>query len=113
MKIKTVKETFGEYIHKLRIDANMTLTKLAAALDLDQSTLSKIENQKRSIPVEILPKLAVVFNLNVKVLEREYFSEKIAEILYPQEEVNEVLRLAEEKAKYMKLNKIQQGGIEY
>ena len=35
-----IKETFGEYIHKLRTEASLTLTKLAAALDLDQSTLS-------------------------------------------------------------------------
>jgi transcriptional regulator with XRE-family HTH domain len=38
-----MKETFGEYIHKLRVENNLTLTKLAAALDIDQSTLSKIE----------------------------------------------------------------------
>ena len=52
-----MKETFGEYIHKLRVDNGLTLTKLAAALDIDQSTLSKIENGKRNIPTEILPKL--------------------------------------------------------
>ena len=33
-----MKETFGEYIHKLRVDNGLTLTKLAAALDIDQST---------------------------------------------------------------------------
>ena len=44
-----MKETFGEYIHKLRVDNGLTLTKLAAALDIDQSTLSKIENGKRNI----------------------------------------------------------------
>ena len=81
-----IKETFGEYIHNLRIEKGLTLTKLAAALDIDQSTLSKIENGKRSIPVEILPKLSATFNLDLKHLEHEYFSEKIAEIIYPQEE---------------------------
>ena len=58
-----MKEKFGEYIHNLRVEQGLTLTKLAAALDIDQSTLSKIENQKRNIPEEILPKLAKVFNL--------------------------------------------------
>jgi transcriptional regulator with XRE-family HTH domain len=53
-----MKETFGEYIHKLRSDNGLTLTKLAAALDIDQSTLSKIENGKRNVPEEILPKLS-------------------------------------------------------
>ena len=106
-----MKETFGEYIHKLRTEANMTLTKLAAALDLDQSTLSKIENKKRSVPKEILPKLARIFNLDIKELEEEYFSEKIAEIIYPQEEPGRVLKLAEEKAKYMRIKNQQQGKI--
>jgi transcriptional regulator with XRE-family HTH domain len=53
-----MKETFGEYIHKLRLDNGLTLTKLAAALDIDQSTLSKIENGKRNVPAEIIPKLS-------------------------------------------------------
>ena len=108
-----MKETFGEYIHKLRTDANMTLTKLAAALDLDQSTLSKIENRKRPIPAEILPKLADMFGLDIKELEQEYFSEKIAEIIYPHDEPSRVLKLAEEKAVYMKSKNIKQGKINF
>jgi len=105
-----MKETFGEYIHRLRTEKSLTLTKLAAALDIDQSTLSKIENKKRSIPEEILPKLANIFSLDIKILEREYFSEKIAEIIYPQENTQELLKLAEEKVKYLR-NKNQQQGI--
>ena len=108
-----MKETFGEYIHKLRTGSNMTLTKLAAALDLDQSTLSKIENNKRSTPKETLPKLAKTFNLDLKELECEFFSEKIAEIIYPQEETSRVLKLAEEKAKYMRVKKQEQGKINF
>ena len=93
-----MKETFGEYINKLRCDSGLTLTKLAAALDIDQSTLSKIENGKRNTPIEILPKLSSVFNLDLKHLEHEYFSEKIAEIIYPQEEPKQLLLAAEEIA---------------
>lgn len=61
-----MKETFGEYIHKLRLDNGLTLTKLAAALDIDQSTLSKIENGKRNVPAEIIPKLSAFFSLDLK-----------------------------------------------
>jgi len=74
-----MKEKFGEYIHNLRVEHGLTLTKLAAALDIDQSTLSKIENQKRNVPEEILPKLAKAFKLDIKKLEKEFYSEKIAE----------------------------------
>jgi transcriptional regulator with XRE-family HTH domain len=108
-----MRETFCEYIHKLRRENGMTLTKLAAALDIDQSTLSKIENGKRKIPVEILPKLSSVFNIDLKNLEHEYFSEIIAEIIYPQDEPNQLLKAAEEKAKYMRIKNHQQGTINF
>lgn len=108
-----MKETFGEYIHKLRSENGLTLTKLAAALDIDQSTLSKIENGKRNIPIEILPKLSSVFNLNLKQLEHEYLSEKIAEMIYLQEEPKQLLIAAEEKARYMKIKSQKQGTIKF
>jgi transcriptional regulator with XRE-family HTH domain len=106
-----MKEKFGEYIHNLRVEHRLTLTKLAAALDIDQSTLSKIENQKRSVPEEILPKLAVVFQLDLKKLEKEFFSEKIAEIIYRVPNSIELLTLAEEKANYYRLSKVKQGNL--
>lgn len=108
-----MKESFCEYINKLRTNKGLTLTKLAAALDIDQSTLSKIENGKRNVPIVILPKLAVVFDLDLKHLEHEYFSEKIAEILYPQEEPAKLLKAAEEKAKFLRIKNQHQGKINF
>ena len=108
-----MKETFGEYIHKLRSENGLTLTKLAAALDIDQSTLSKIENGKRNVPVNVLPKLSTVFQLDLKKLEHEYFSEKIAEIIYLQEEPKQLLKVAEEKAKYMRIRNQEQGKLNF
>jgi hypothetical protein len=49
----------------------------------------------------------------LKQLEHEYFSEKIAEIIYPQEEPRELLKAAEEKAKYMRIKNQQQGKINF
>jgi len=37
-----MKEKFGEYIHNLSVKYGLALTKLSAALNIDQSTLSKI-----------------------------------------------------------------------
>ncbi len=108
-----MKETFGEYIHNLRTDNGLTLTKLAAALDIDQSTLSKIENGKRNVPVEILPKLSIAFNLDLKELKHEYLSEKIAEMIYPQEETQKLFLAAEEKVKYMRIKNLQQSIIKF
>ncbi len=108
-----MKETFGEYIHNLRIENNLTLTKLAAALDIDQSTLSKIENQKRNVTEEILPKLAIQFNLDLEELEKEFLSEKIAELIYRKENTEDLLNLAKEKANYYKIKKATQGLIKF
>ncbi|HNX21096.1 MAG TPA: helix-turn-helix transcriptional regulator [Bacteroidales bacterium] len=108
-----MKETFGEFIHKLRSDKGLTLTKLAAALDIDQSTLSKIENGKRNVPEEIIPKLANIFNLDIEKLEKEYYSEKIAEIIYKISDSIELLTLAEEKAKYYRTSKVKQGILNF
>jgi len=108
-----MKETFGEYIHNLRVEQGLTLTKLAAALDIDQSTLSKIENQKRNIPEQILPKLAKVFNLDLKILEKEFYSEKIAEMIYKVSDSTDLLTLAEEKANYYRAVKVKQGILSF
>lgn len=108
-----MKETIGEYIHKLRTDNRLTLTKLAAALDIDQSTLSKIENNKRNVTEDLLPKLSKIFSLNFKQLEKEFYSEKIAEILYKEEDTKDLMKLAEEKAKYFRLKKQEQGILKF
>ena len=108
-----MKETFGEYIHNLRVEKGLTLTKLAAALDIDQSTLSKIENSKRNVPEEILPKLSDFFKIDLKLLEKEFNSEKIANILYKENDTKELIKLAEEKANYFRIKNLQQGIINF
>jgi transcriptional regulator with XRE-family HTH domain len=106
-------DSIGTQIRNLRETAEMPLRKLAALLDIDQSTLSKIENQKRNVPEEILPKLAKVFKLDIKKLEKEFFSEKIAEMIYRVSDSTELLTLAEEKAKYYRVSKVKQGNLKF
>lgn len=106
-------ETFGEYIHRLRTENELTLTKLAATLDIDQSTLSKIENGKRNIPSEILPKFSEFFNLDLNKLETEYLSEKIAKIIYLKDEIKLILQVAEEKAIYFKSKNLKQSKLKF
>ena len=106
-----IKETLGVHIRGLRKQNGYTLTKLAAALDLDQSTLSKIENCKKKIPFEALSKLANIFNLDLEELESEFYSEKIAEMLYPIKNPKAILNLAEEKIEYVKLRQTKQSKL--
>lgn len=73
----------------------------------------RLKTKKRNVPEEILPKLAKIFKLDIEKLEKEFYSEKIAEIIYPQEEPSQLLKAAEEKAKYMRIKNQQQGKINF
>ena len=92
--------TFGEYIRKLRNLNGLTLTQLAAKLDLDSANLSKIENGKRDFDEKRLLKLAKVFKLNIKELKKEFVSDQIAKQIYECDCTKEMLVVAEEKAEY-------------
>lgn len=103
-----MKETFGEYIRKLRKSKDYTLTQLAAKLNMDSANLSKIETGKREFDEKRLKLLANEFGLNLKELKDEYFSELVAKKLYDNQCSDKVFQLAEEKVKYMKLKNTKQ-----
>jgi transcriptional regulator with XRE-family HTH domain len=97
-----MKENFGSYIKKLRIDNNLTLTQLAAKLDLDSANLSKIENGKRDFDEKRLKLLSAVFNINIDDLQKEYLGDFIARKIYSSDCSDEILQVAEEKVKYLR-----------
>ena len=100
-----MKETFGEYIKRLRTENGFTLTQLAAKLDLDSANLSKIENNKREFDERRLTLLSEVFNLEISKLRTEFFSDFIAKKIYENNCDVETLVLAEEKVAYLKSKK--------
>ena len=97
-----MKETFGEYIKRLRTENELTLTQLAAKLDLDSANLSKIENNKREFDEKRLELLANVFSLELAQLRTEFFSDIIAKKIYENNCNSETLILAEQKVEYLK-----------
>lgn len=97
-----MKETFGEYIKSLRLENKLTLTQLAAKLDLDSANLSKIENNKREFDNKRLGLLAEVFKLDLTQLKTEFFSDVIAKKVYENNCDNETFFLAERKLEYLK-----------
>ena len=104
-----MKESFGEYIKRLRTGKGFTLTQLAAKLGIDSANLSKIENGKREFDEKRLSILAKTFRLNIEELKEEFFSEKIARKIYETNCSEKTLSLAEEKVRYMKANNVKQG----
>jgi len=107
----TVKESFGEHIKRLREEHKLPLRKVASVLDLDPSTLSKIERGERTANKEMLPILAELFSENEKELSLILFSDKIAYQLMEEENPNEILKVAEEKIQYLKNKNAKQGSL--
>ena len=95
-----MKTTFGEYIRLLRNENELTLTQLAAKLNLDSANLSKIENGKRDFDEKRLPKLANIFKLDLTELRNEYVTDQIAKQIYETNCTKQLLQVAEEKAEY-------------
>jgi len=108
-----MKELFGEYIRKLRVENGLTLTQLAAYIGIDSGALSKIENGKKKLDEKILPRIAEKFNLNLENLKNEFISEQIAGKIYESNCSNEVLRLAEEKVEYFKQKNAKQTNFNF
>ena len=103
-----MKKTFGEYIRSLRTKSGLTLTQLAAQLNLDSANLSKIENNKREFDEKRLEMLAAVFDLELNELRDEFFSEKFARKIYSKCCSERALELAEQKVKYFKQSNVKQ-----
>lgn len=101
MNFKMKKEKIGEYIRDLRINADMPLRKLAALLDIDQSTLSKLERGERPVTREIIPKIAHTFRLNEKELIVQFMSQQLASQLAYEEYAPDILVAAEKELKYI------------
>lgn len=95
-------ETFGEMLRKLRETNEMPLRKLAALLDLDQSTLSKIERNERNANADLIEKVANIFKVSKKDLQVNFLSDKVAYELLEEEFGVEALQVAEEKIKYLR-----------
>lgn len=104
---------FGEYIRELRTDKGLTLTQLAAQLELDSANLSKIENGKREFDEKRLEKLANAFNLDMEKLKTEYFSDQFAKKMYEYNCSSETLIVAEQKVNYLKSVNVTQTEIKF
>jgi len=98
-------ENLSDYIRQLREQANMPLRKLAALLDIDQSTLSKLERGERPINRQMLPIIAKTFNVDEKELVIRFMSKQVAYQLVDEEYAKDILQAAEEELKYFKKQK--------
>ena len=106
------KQSFGEYLRELREEQNLPIRKVASKLDIDPSTLGKIERGERSASNEMLPILADLFKIDVKALKLILFSDKVAYQIIEEENISEILRIAEKKIQYLKNKNLIQGSLD-
>ena len=108
-----MKESFGEFIRIKRNEIGLTQTQFAARIGVEAAALSKIETGKKILAEDRLPSLAEVFNIDLAIIKEEYFSEKIAKVLYQNKCSENTLALAEQKMQYIKSKNLQQTQINF
>lgn len=71
------KESFGEYIRRLREKKDLPLRKVAAQLDIDTSTLSKVELGIRPISIDYLKPLSQILDVHLKEVQVKFVADTI------------------------------------
>ena len=96
------KETFGDYIRKAREEKNLPLRKVAAHLDIDTSTLSKVERGDRPASPDYLQPLADILKLDLKEVQTKFIADKISKDFGGMEHLTDGLKAAEKQIKKTK-----------
>ena len=104
-----MKETFGDYIRKLR--GEEPIRKVASALSADQSSWSKYERGDRFPPETMLPSIAEYFEVDMEQLRIRFISDKIVFELLNEDRPEDLLAVVEEKLKYLKSKRYQQAPL--
>lgn len=89
--------TFGEYIKQKRTELGFPLRKVASHIDIDPSTLGKIEKDERQLNLEQLENLCQILNADKTILLNYHYSTKIIEELKSYPNYQEVLKIVNEK----------------
>jgi transcriptional regulator with XRE-family HTH domain len=89
-------KTFGEYIRKARENKGLPLRKVAAALDIDTSILSKIERNERRATIEMIPTFANSLDKIEKEVELQFIQSAIitdlGKLKYLKDGLKEILK---------------------
>lgn len=95
-------ESFGEHLRYLREEAGQTLKSVAMEIDIDTSLLAKIERNERQPTKLIIKQIAEYFKVNERDLQNKFLSDQIAFKILEEEADLSILKVAEEKVKYLK-----------
>jgi transcriptional regulator with XRE-family HTH domain len=103
-QMATVKNitSFGEHLRNLRESQSLTLKNVAEKISIDTSLLAKIERNERQPTKQIIKQVAEFFKCNEQELLNNFLSDQIAYKIMDEEADIEILKVAEEKVKYLK-----------
>ena len=104
---------FGEYLRDLRETKNLPLRKVAAFLDIDTSVLSKIERGEREANKEIVINAAKFFGVDEQLLVNEFLGDCVAKLLYQEQELSSIFKVAQKKIEYLKTNNVSQSKLKF
>lgn len=91
---------FGQKIRSLRESQELLLRQVAAAIEIDQALLSKIERSERIATRNQVKALATFFEIDERELLTLWLGEKIAYEIRDEDIANDALKVAEEQLKY-------------
>lgn len=94
-----MENSFGEEVRKLREERHFLMRELSAKLEIDVSLLSKIETNNRIAKKELIAKLAKIFKVDYEELLVLWFSDRIANELKGEKNIDKILKIAELKIK--------------
>lgn len=101
-----IENTFGATVKRLREEKNLPLREVAEVLHIDTSMLGKIEKNKRKPTRELIQKFASYYKVSSKDLTIAFLSDTVVyHLMHEEDFANEVLRVAEEKVKYLRSNR--------
>ncbi|HLT32529.1 MAG TPA: helix-turn-helix transcriptional regulator [Aquaticitalea sp.] len=98
-------DSFGQKIRSLRESQELLLRQVAAAIEIDQALLSKIERGERIATKNQVVALADFFEIDERELLTLWLGEKIAYEIKDEDIANDALKVAEEAIHYLKTHK--------
>lgn len=94
--------SFGEHLRNLRESQSLTLKSVAESIGIDTSLLAKIERNERQPTKQLIKLVSDFFNCDEKELLNSFLSDQIAYKILDEEADLSILKVAEEKVKYLK-----------
>lgn len=92
--------TFGQTLKRARESQGLLLRQVAAELEVDTATVSKIENGLRHATKKQVKALAQLLNIEYRQLEASWMGNKIYHMLQDIDDPSQALVVAEEQVLY-------------